>query len=314
MIDRLTPMLTFVRIVEAGSLSAAARTMDRSLPAVCRSLAQLEERLGARLLNRTTRRIGLTDAGTQFYERCRRIVAELDEAEAGVTAQRLEPQGALAVSAPLLFGRMHVAPAVTALLTRHPKVTASLLLTDHLVNLVEAGIDVAVRIGRLADSSLVARRLGAIPRVVCAAPAYLERRGTPRTPEELERHDCIRFTDLTPGREWPFVAEEVERRVKVTGPLTTNNGDVAIAAAEAGLGLVMVLGYQVEAQLARRALVRVLREFEPPPSPVQAVYPSGRLVPAKLRAFLDVLTETVGPRLERLARLGERRRAPRLRQ
>jgi DNA-binding transcriptional LysR family regulator len=147
---------------------------------VCRSLAQLETRLGARLLNRTTRRIGLTDTGAQFYERCRRIVAELDEAETSVTAQGLEPRGALAISAPLLFGRMHVAPAVTTLLTRHPKVTASLLLTDHLVNLVEAGIDVAVRIGRLADSSLVARRLGAIPRVVCAAPAYLGAAARPK--------------------------------------------------------------------------------------------------------------------------------------
>jgi DNA-binding transcriptional LysR family regulator len=301
MSDRLTPMLTFVRIVEAGSLSAAARAMERSLPAVCRSLAQLEARLGARLLNRTTRRIGLTDAGAQFFERCRRIVAELDEAEASVAAASLAPRGALAISAPLLFGRMHVAPAVTALLARHPQVTAHLLLTDHLVNLVEAGIDVAVRIGRLADSSLIARRLGAIPRVVCAAPDYLARRGAPAAPDALERHDCIRFTDLTPGREWPFVVDEVERRVKVNGPLATNNGDVAIAAAEAGLGLVMVLGYQVESQLASGTLVRVLREFEPPPSPVQAVHPSGRLVPAKLRAFLDVLAELVTPRLERLA-------------
>jgi len=301
MADRLTPMLTFVRIVEAGSLSGAARAMERSLPAVCRSLAQLESRLGARLLNRTTRRIGLTEAGAQFLERCRRIVAELDEAEASVAAESLAPRGALAISAPLLFGRMHVAPAVMALLARHPQVTANLLLTDHLVNLVEAGIDVAVRIGRLADSSLVARRLGAIPRVVCAAPDYLARRGTPGAPDALAGHDCIRFTDLTPGREWPFVAGGVERRVKVSGPLATNNGDVAIAAAEAGLGFVMVLGYQVEAQLASGALVRVLREFEPPPSPVQAVYPSGRLVPAKLRAFLDVLAEVVTPRLERLA-------------
>ncbi len=293
-------MLTFVRIVEAGSLSAAARAMDRSLPAVCRSLAQLEERLGARLLNRTTRRIGLTDAGARFYERCRRIAAELEEAEAGVTAQRLEPQGALAITAPLLFGRMHVAPAVTTLLARNPKVTASLVLSDHFVNLVEEGVDVAVRIGALADSTLVARRLGAIPRIVCVAPDYLVRRGTPGAPPELARHDCIRFTDLVPGREWPFVVNGAERRVKVSGPLATNNGDVAIAAAEGGLGFIMVLGYQVEAQLARGTLVRVLREFEPPPSPVQAVYPSGRLVPAKLRAFLEVLTETVAPRLERL--------------
>jgi DNA-binding transcriptional LysR family regulator len=304
MSDRLTPMLTFVRIVEAGSLSGAARAMDRSLPAVCRSLALLEERLGARLLNRTTRRIALTEAGAQFYERCRRILAELDEAEAGVTAQGREPQGALAITAPLLFGRMHVAPAVTALLARHPKVTASLVLADHFVNLVEEGVDVAVRIGALADSALVARRFGAIPRVVCAAPAYLARRGVPAAPEALERHDCIRFTDLVPGREWPFAVGGAERRVRVSGRLATNNGDVAIAAAEAGLGLVMVLGYQVEAQLAGGALVRVLREFEPAPAPVQAVYPSGRLVPAKLRAFLDVLAETVTPRLERIARLG----------
>jgi DNA-binding transcriptional LysR family regulator len=308
MTDRLTPLLTFVRIVDSGSLSAAARAMERSLPAVCRSLAQLEERLGARLLNRTTRRIGLTEPGAQFYERCRRVVAELEEAEASVTAQRVEPQGRLSIAAPLLFGRMHVAPAVTELLRRHPKVTANLALSDRVVNLVEEGIDVAVRIGRLADSSLVARPLGAVPRVVCAAPAYLEREGTPRAPAELERHACIRFTDLTPGREWPFAVDGVERRVKVGGPLVTNNGDAAIAAAAAGLGLVMVLGYQVESELERGTLVRVLREHERPPVPVQAVYPSGRLVPAKLRVFLDVLAATVAPRLDALAGSAERRR------
>jgi DNA-binding transcriptional LysR family regulator len=290
-------MLDFARIVEGGSLSAGARAVGKSLPAVCRSLAQLEKRLGERLLHRTTRRIALTEAGTEFYERCRRIVAEIEEAEAAVRAQTIEPQGVLAVTAPLLFGRMHIAPVVVEYLRRYRKASVSLILADRLVNLVEEGMDVAIRIGELADSTLVARRLGAIPRVVCASPEYLKHHGAPAHPRDLARHECVRFTGLSQTREWAFL----EEKIKVDGRFVTNNGDAAIDAALHGLGLVMVLGYQVEQPLADGRLVRVLEDFEPAPAPVHAVYSSARLVPAKLKAFLELLSESIPARLEALA-------------
>jgi len=296
-VDRLTPMLVFARIVEGGSLSAGARAVGKSLPAVCRSLAQLEKRLGERLLHRTTRRIALTEAGREFYERCRRIAAEIEEAEAAVSARKMEPQGVLAVTAPLLFGRMHVAPVVVDYLRRYRKAAVSLLLTDRTVNLVEEGMDAAIRIGELADSTLVARRLGSIPRVLCASPEYLERNGVPARPQDLARHECIRFTGLSPTSEWAFV----EAKIKVDGRFVTNNGDAAIDAALHGLGLVMVLGYQVEQPLADGRLVRVLADFEPAAAPVHALYSSARLVPAKLKAFLELLSESIPARLEALA-------------
>lgn len=295
-VDRLTPMLIFARIVEGGSLSAGARAAGKSLPAVCRSLAQLEKRLGERLLHRTTRRIALTEAGREFYERCRRIAAEIEEAEAAVSARKMEPQGVLAVTAPLLFGRMHVAPVVVDYLRRHRKASVNLLLTDRTVNLVEEGLDAAIRIGELADSTLIARRLGAVPRVVCASPEYLGRNGVPAHPRDLVRHECIRFTGLSLIPEWTFL----EAKIRVEGRFVTNNGDAAIDAALHGLGLVMVLGYQVERPLADGRLVRVLADFEPAPAPVHALYSSARFVPAKLKAFLELLSESIPPRLKLL--------------
>lgn len=299
--DRLTPLLTFARIVETGSLSAAARALGRSLPAVCRSLAQLEQRLGQRLLERTTRRIALTGAGADFYERCRRIATDLEEAEAAVASRRSEPQGRLRISAPLLLGRLHVGPVVAALLQQHPKVRAHLLLTDRNVNLVEEGLDVAVRVGALPDSSLVARPLGAIARIVCAAPAYLKARGAPKHPRALAGHQCIAFTGLQGSREWLFAIDDSERRVPIDGRIETNDGATAIEMAERGLGLVSLLSYQAADAIRRGTLVRVLRRYEPPPLPVQAVYPSGRLAPAALKAFLDLLEAALRPALNRYA-------------
>lgn len=300
MADRLTPMLTFVRIVEAGSLSGAARAMDRSLPAVCRSLAMLEERLGQRLLVRSTRRMALTEAGADFYERSRRIAADVEEAEAAISARRQEPQGLLGISAPVLFGRLHVAPAVGELLSRHPKVSANLLLADRNVNLVDEGLDVAIRIGTLPDSGMVARPLGRIPRVVCAAPAYLKRQGVPRHPRDLVSHHCVRFTGVSAVHDWTFAVDGAERNFRIGGRAETNDGGAAIEMAARGLGLVAVLAYQVQALLASGALVRVLRKFEPAPRPVHALYPSGRLAPAKLKVFLEILEATVAPALAKL--------------
>lgn len=298
--DRWVEMETFARIVDAGSLSAAARAMQRSLPAVCRSLALLEGRLDARLLTRTTRRIALTESGAEFYERCKRVLAEVEEAEQAVRARQVEPQGHLSVTAPQMFGRMHVAPLLTRLLTSHPRVSANLLLTDRSVNLIEEGIDLAVRIGQLADSSLIAKRLGTTPRVVCASPAYLQRRGIPAHPSDLEGHACVRFTGLTPGREWSFDDQGTERKVRIESAFSANSVETTILAAEQGMGLVMVLGYQAAAQLAGGSLVRVLRDFEPEPLPVQAVYATGRLLPAKVRAFVELLAQEIPVTLESL--------------
>ena len=299
--DRLGAMVAFAKIVEGGSLSAGARAVGKSLPAVCRSLAQLEKRLGERLLHRTTRRIALTDAGKEFYERCRRVAAEVEDAEAAMSARRIEPYGVLAVSAPLLFGRMHVSPVVTEYLRRYRHAGVNLLLTDRMVNLVEEGVDVAVRIAELPDSSLVARKLGSVPRVVCASPDYLERRGTPARPHELARHECIQFTQLAPAREWSFVEDGREVRARIEGRFVSNNADAAIDAALHGLGLIMVLRYQVQQALADGRLVRVLESFQPEPAPVHAVYSSARLVPAKLRAFVEMLAQSIPARLAGLA-------------
>jgi len=199
--DKLQAMKTFVRIADKGGLTAAAQTLGASLPSVVRTLAGLERELGVRLFNRTTRRVHLTDEGAQYLERCRPILQAVEEAEALLTSRRPEPQGRLAVTAPVLFGRRYVAPIVAGFVERHPGVSADLLLVDRVVNLVEEGMDVGVRIGHLPDSSLVAIPVGTVRRVVCASPAYLRRHGTPRAPADLRAHRCVRFSAILPGRD-----------------------------------------------------------------------------------------------------------------
>ena len=297
-VDRLTPMLVFARIVETGNLSSAARSLEKSLPAISRTLMQLEERLGARLLNRTTRRVSLTDAGHAYYEHCRRILAEIEGAERSLASERIEPQGQLTVTAPLLFGRLHVAPLLNLFLAKHPRVSASLLLTDRNINLVEEGVDIAVRIGILADSSHVARALTQVPRVVCAAPAYLKRHGTPKHPRDLSTHNCIRFTGITPARDWTFRNGAKEMRVAVSGNLACNTSEPAVAAAVAGMGVASVIGYQVQDMVKAKKLVRLLRAFEPETLPVSAVFQSSRHVAARVRGFLDLLAEKIPTRIE----------------
>jgi DNA-binding transcriptional LysR family regulator len=297
MSDRVLSMQTFVRAVDGGSLSAAARALGKSLAAVSRTLSQLEERLGVRLLHRSTRKLTLTEAGAAFYESARRILAEIDEAETALAGGAAAPQGTLTVTAPLLFGRLHVAPIVAEWLGRYPDVAAQLVLTDRNVNLVEEGVDVAVRIGRLDDSSLVARKLGDVPRIVCAAPSYLRRHGTPKTPDDLRQHECLRFTGLTPGREWAFVRDGRDIRVAIAGRFACNVVEPAIDIARGGGGVLMVLGYQVAEDIAAGRLVRVLEAFETPPLPVNAMFLSPRLMAARVRLFLDLLSERVPLRL-----------------
>lgn len=302
MLDLLS-LHTFVRIADGGSLSAAARAMGRSLPAVSRSLVQLEAELGVRLLQRTTRRIHLTDAGAQFLERCRRILAEVEEAGASVSDLGRALAGPIVLTAPVLFGQMHVAPVVTEFLGAHPGVTVRLILSDTLANIVEEGIDLAVRIGKLPDSGLVARKLGEVRRVACASPAYLKRHGTPRAPRELAKHCCLQFSALSPTPYWEFREAGKARQVRVQGSFSSNHGASVIAAARGGLGIIVALSYQVQEAVAAGALRVILQPYEPAAIPIHVILPSGRLQPARVRALADLLQARIGAKdLAKLAR------------
>ena len=291
--DKLSAMATFVRIVERGSLTAAAEALDTSLPSVVRTLASLERHLGVRLLNRTTRRIHLTDEGRQYLEHCRVILAAVDESEVTLASRKAEPQGRLAITASVLFGRRHVVPIVSEFIARHPGVYVDLLLLDRVVNLIEEGLDVGVRIGRLADSSLVAIPVGHVRRVICASPRYLRRHRTPRAPQELRVHRCISFTAVTPGNEWHFSVGGRDQAIPITRVMSCNQVDAAIEACVNGLGLGMFLSYQVAPYRASRMLRYVLEDFEPPPLPVQLVYPHSKLLSTTVRAFVDVCVNTL---------------------
>jgi DNA-binding transcriptional LysR family regulator len=285
--DRFRAMTTFVKIVEGGSLTAAALALGTSLPSVVRTLAALERHLGIRLLNRTTRRLHLTEEGTQYLERCRAILSGVQEAEAGLESGHLEPQGRLAVTASVLFGRRYVAPIVNEFIRRHPRINADLLFVDRFVNVVEEGLDVGVRIGHLSDSSLVAIPVGQVRRVVCATPQYLRRHGAPRTPADVRAHRCIRHTGLSPRSEWHFRAGRRSVITPINSVLTCSDIDSSLSACMNGLGLGMFLTYQVAAARKSGKLECVLEEFEMEPLPVQVIYPHSRLLATKVRAFVD---------------------------
>jgi DNA-binding transcriptional LysR family regulator len=284
--DKLRAMETFVRIVEAGSLTAAAEALGMSVPAVVRSLAGLERAVGVRLLNRTTRRSSLSDEGREYYERCKRVLAEVEAADAALSSRRAVPKGRLRLTASVMYGRMHVAPLVADFMAKYPAVEVELLLLDRVVDLVEEGIDTGLRIGQLPESSLVAQRVGETRRVVCAAPAYLERAGTPGTPADLAAHRCVVFSGLAATGEWSFGGRP-PHRVAIRPVLRTNQVDVAIDACLRGLGCGQFLCYQVEHLIAADRLKRVLSEFEPAPVPIQVVYPHSRLPSSNVRAFVE---------------------------
>lgn len=296
--DRLRAMETFVRIVERGSLTAASVALGHSLPAVVRSLAALEAFLGVRLLNRTTRRIALTDEGREYYERCKRVLAEVDDAEAALSARQVAPKGRLRVTASVMFGRMHVAPILTDYIARHTAVQAEILLLDRSVDLVEEGIDAAVRIGRLPDSSLVAIRVGWAQRMLCASPAYLRRAGTPKSPTELARHRCVGSSGPARGNEWTLGKGGAATQHKVNAAFSSNQIAAALDAAVSGAGIGQFLDYQVQALLASGRLKRVLAEHEPDPLPVNVIHPSARLPSPNVRAFVDWAVPRLRTRLK----------------
>lgn len=296
--DKLLAMRSFVAIVDHGSLTAAATALDRSLPTMVRTLAALEESLGTRLLRRTTRRMSLTAEGQGYVERCRRILGDIEEAEASVTRGQIEPRGQIRMTAPVLFGQMHVAPPLTEFLRRFDGVQVELMLLDRVVNLVEEGIDLAVRIAHLTDSSMVAVPVGRVRRVVCASPALLRAEGLPGHPRELSERPCVRFRGINPGDSWSFQDAGREISVKTRGSFTCNQAAAAAQACAEGLGFGMFLSYQVEPLVRSGRLRLVLADFELPSLPVSLVYPEARLVSTRLRALVDWLKQTLGARPE----------------
>ncbi|UCI30182.1 LysR family transcriptional regulator [Mesorhizobium sp. B4-1-4] len=299
--DRLEAMSLFVAVVEAGSLSAAARRFGIPLATVSRKVSDLERHLNTRLLNRSPRRLTPTNAGEAYLAACRRILDDVDEAERTAAGEYSAPTGELAITAPVVFGRLHVLPVVTGFLAAYPDVNIRLTLADRVTQLVEDHFDLALRIGQLPDSSLVALGVGAIRRVVCASPAYLAEHGTPMSLDDLDAHSCVTFEGLASAAQWTFASGKREVAVQVRSRLQVNTAEAAIDAAIAGVGPTKVLSYQVDAAVRSGMLCILLREFEPEPWPVSLVHAGHGLLPVKLRAFLDF----AAPRLkERLARLG----------
>jgi DNA-binding transcriptional LysR family regulator len=289
--DRIDAMEAFVAVADLRGFAPAARKLGLSPSGVTRLVAALEERLGARLLQRTTRSVTLTDVGVRYLERARRILADVEEAESSAEGERTKPGGRLVVSAPNGFGRLHVSPVVSAYLKRYPEVAVDLRLSDRMINLVEEGVDLAVRIGHLADSTLVARHVGEMRRIVVASKDYLKRRGEPKTPEAIASHDTVQFGAMTAEPEWRFASDGREIRVSSAPRLATNSADAAIQYAEAGGGLTRVLAYQAAASLKAGRLKIVLAAFEQPALPIHVVYPTSRLLSAKVRTFVDLVTE-----------------------
>ncbi len=290
--DRLDAMTAFVTVAELRGFAPAARRLRLPPPTVTRLVAALVERLAIRLLHRTTRAVALTDAGARYLERARRILSEVADAEANARAERTAPAGRLVVAAPQVFGRLEVAPLLCEFLSRHAAVRGELHLNDHLVNLIDDGVDLAVRIGQLDDSSLTVRKVGLTRRVVVAAPGYLAARRRIRSPADLAAHATIQFTALTPVPEWRFVARGRDLRVPIAPRLVTNSAEAAIGHAELGGGVAMVLAYQATEAVSAGRLQVVLPGFEPPPLPIQLVYPSARLLSANVKAFVELALAT----------------------
>ncbi len=292
--DKLRAMQAFIHIADEGSLTAAARVMASSLPAMVRTLAALEADLGVRLFNRTTRRIALTEEGRRHLQSCKQLLSSLEDAEAALTLEAGEPAGHLTITASMLFGQMHVAPAVTRFVQHYPQMRCSVMLLDRVVNLLEEGIDVGIRIGPLEDSTLVAQPVGRIRRVVVASPAYLRQYGTPQHPKELLKANCVCVTDHTLG--WgPFNDQGRQLRLAVSGNLEFNQNAPAIEACIAGVGLGVFMSYQVAPFLKTKQLRVVLAEFEPPPLPLSLVYPHARLLPKRSRVFIEWMKKELSP-------------------
>lgn len=290
--DRLKAMSVFIAVHEAGSLSAAARALGEPLTNVSRLLAQLEAHLGCTLLDRSTRRMVLTAAGSDYLQTCKRVIETVDTAEKRIAGDTTELSGEIAVTAPVQFGRLHLLPLVSDFLRRFPRINARMLLVDRNIDLLEEEIDVALRIGELPDSALLATRVATLRLLVCAAPAYLSRRGTPSTPGELTRHDCVTFAGLPAGPRWVFKSRRNGRKsVRVRSRLSVNTADAAVAAAADGVGITRVLSYQARRELKDGHLVSILERFEDTAIPVHLIYRPARSDNPRVREFVRCVSE-----------------------
>lgn len=297
MADSLSTMEVFVRVAREGSFSAAARSLGLTPSAVSKQVSRLEDRLGARLIARTTRQLALTEEGRAFHERAARILADVSEAEQAVSQMRGEVRGTLRVNLPVAFGRLHVAPLITDFLTEHPNLTMEVVHNDRYVDLIEEGVDLAVRIGELRDSSLIARRLAPNRRIICGAPAYLERRGTPKRPADLKHHNCLVYTYRASRNDWQTRGPDGEAEtVQVSGNLEANNAEALQAAILDGLGLGLLPLWLVGGDLKAGRLLDALPGYHMPDSAIYAVYPPGRHLSPKVRRFVDFLAERYADR------------------
>jgi len=285
-------MTVFAKVVEQGSFARAAERLSISASACSRQVAELEAHLGSRLLNRTTRRLSLTEIGQGFYERCVQLLADLGEAEQAAAETAARPRGTLRLTTSINFGVRHVSPAIGAFLAKYPEVKFDVSLSDRIVDLVEEGYDLAIRIGSAGGETVVARKLGEARMVACASPAYLKAHGAPRTPEDLARHPCLTYEYMPVRNVWPFRGKDGrEHAVRVSGPLHSNNGDLLAAAAVAGVGIAYEPEFILGPDLKAGRLVPVLTSYTAPLGPIYAVYPSRRYLTAKVRAFVDFLAQ-----------------------
>ena len=293
--DTLTAMRLYCAVVENGSLAAASRSLGISPSVVSKQLSRLEDRLGARLLNRTTRRISVTEVGSAYFDRCKRIVADVDEAEAAVSLSHMAPRGLLKITAPTTFAHRHVTPHLPQFIELYPEVSVQVQVNDRIADLVDEGLDLAIRIAHLKDSSLIARRLAPNHRSIVATPDYLKRRGIPECPDDLLEHDLVTWGDGNPINDWHFMVNGREQVIRTRSTVTINNGDSILAAVLAGGGLAMLASFMTGEYVQSGRLLPVLDEFVREDVPIYAVYPSTRHLSPKVRAFVDFLARTYGP-------------------
>jgi len=289
--DRFHLLNVFVAVVDSEGLAGAARKLDMSPPAVTRAINELEAHLGLRLLTRTTRTVKVTDAGERYVQDCRRILAEMLEADESVSGMHAAPRGRLTVTAPVMFGSLYVTPVVTEYLGRYPEVSVSCYFLDRMVNMLDEGVDVAVRVGELPDSSMQAIRVGQVRRVICASPDYLSKHGIPTSPDDLPAHAIVSASSVTPSPEWKLMDKGTPCSVRLQARMVTSTNDSAVRAVASGFGLTRVLSYQVAEQLRNGQLQTVLPDYEPPPLPVHVVHREGRQASQRVRAFLDLAIE-----------------------
>ena len=294
MADTLAGMRVFTAVVDAGSFARAAEKLELSRGMTSRYVAQVEAHLGVRLLNRTTRRLSLTEAGNDYYQRATQVLALVEEAEQAASHEAAEPRGTLRINASVAFGARHMGTLISAYLRRYPEVRVDLTLNDRIVDLVEEGFDVAVRIARRIDPGLVARRIGPARMIACASPAYLRQSGAPKTPADLVRHNCLTYAYAGAQNEWRFTRGKREQTVKVGGTLHANNGDILSRAAADGLGVTVQPTFLIDGLFREKKLMRVLEGWEADSLTIFAVYPSRQFLPAKVRSFIDFMLEHFG--------------------